>query len=205
MLNMAMEFQLDAWEHIVDNKEVVQLFGDTAKGFDLVIAEYIIPLVVTFAYKYKCPLVLTISANALTTTYEAVGNPTHPLLYPSVIASHGTEMTFFEKIDIISFGIHERYLPRFDKYARKYFGKDIPYLADLERNISLLILSTSPIFQTAKPFVPGVTEMEMMYIKPKKPLLKVNQFAIQLNVILKLRRTFKIFLTKLNKELSTSA
>lgn len=215
LFNIAMEFQLDAWEHILNNKEVVNLLEDATKGFDLVIAEYIIPVATTFAYKYKCPLVGILSANALTTTHEAVGNPTHPLLYPSVMASYGTEMTVFEKINTIAFAIYERYqhynnyLPRFDKFARKYFGEDIPHLGDLERNMSLLILNTNPIFQIARPYVPAVVEMEMMHIKPKKPLPKVsnvdNQFAKQSIVILNLFRIFKIFLTMLNKESFTSA
>ncbi|KAK9878090.1 hypothetical protein WA026_020732 [Henosepilachna vigintioctopunctata] len=50
-------------------------------------------------------------------------------------------------------------LPREDRSVKKYFGEDMPYLGDIERNISILLLNRNPVFHRVMPLVPAVIEL----------------------------------------------
>lgn len=65
-------------------------------------------------------------------------------------------------------------LPECDKIARKHFGSKIPYIGDLEKEISLVLVNTNAVLDYVRPSVPGVIEIGQMHIKPKKPLPKVS-------------------------------
>lgn len=168
------------WTEIFEHPSVISMLNDTTASFDLVIGEFLQTTVTGFAYKYKTPFIAVASLSLLTTGHDAVGIPAHPVLYPDIITTFGEDMTFWEKIDSVLFGIKLRYdyynvfIPLFDKFARKYFGDDMPSLAVLERNVSMTFLNTNPVIHGARPYPPGVIELGKMHIKPKKPLPKVS-------------------------------
>lgn len=120
--------------------------------------------------------------DALTTGHFEVGNPHHPVLHSNCIATFGEDKTFFERIDAVLFQtwFHYNYyynkLPLYDNYARKYFGKNMPYLGDILKNVSMLFLNTDPVVQKPRALQTNVIEMGgKMHIKPKKPLPKVTK------------------------------
>nr|XP_023019250.1 UDP-glucuronosyltransferase 2B2-like [Leptinotarsa decemlineata] len=88
------------------------------------------------------------------------------------------DLSFIDKLKSFLFNIWYRAiyywyaLPMADRVARKYFGEDMPYLGDIERNISLLLLNVNPIMQTVRANVPNVIEVNQMHIREKKPLPK---------------------------------
>lgn len=174
------DFQIYGWEKIFSNKDVINFLNDPTTNFDLVMSEVISPIGSAFAYKYKCPLIGAVSFTPFTTVHEAVGNPVHPLVHPNSMTYFGAEKTFFEKIHVVAFSLYERWryymidLPSYDKLARKYFGEDMPYLGDLERNMSMLFVNSNPIIHTARAYVPGVVELGMMHIKARKRLPQVS-------------------------------
>lgn len=180
ILDILVYFQTTGWEEIMSNEEVIHLLKDDTKKFDLVMVEFLSALPGVFAYKYKCPLIGVVSVTALSSTYEAVGNPAHPIAYPNTILTYGKEKNFYQKIYAIWFALYERLryhyhdLPIYDQHARKYFGEDMPYLGDIERNISMLFINANPVFHMARPTVPGLIHLEMMHIKPKKQLPQVS-------------------------------
>lgn len=108
-----------------------------------------------------------------------MGNPRHPAFMPDVLLGFGERMNFLERIQNTAFNIWYRYLhhwvivPGWDKIARKYFGNDLPYVGDMEKNISLVLINTNAVLDYVKPTVPGVIEIGQMHIRPKKPLPKV--------------------------------
>lgn len=180
MVEILAQYQIRVWEDMMAQEEVQKLLADDTKQFDLVILEFYTPLLSAFAYKYKCPFVGLTSAGVMTTVHETMGNPAHPLAYPNIMFNYGDEMPVFKKMQLVAFAVYERllyynyFLPLYDKHARKYFGEGMPYMGDLERNISMLLLNTNPVLHTARPKVPGVVELGMMHIKPKKPLPEVS-------------------------------
>lgn len=167
-------------EEMLANPEVSALINDTSKEFDVVLVENLTPGVSAFAARFKCPLIVVASLGVLSPIHSAMGNPVHPLLHPEMFTTYGVELSFLERIDAVLHHVYYRYkhnyemIPKSDQIIRKYFGNELPYLGELERNFSMLFLNTNPVIHRARPYVPGVIEMGRMHIKPKKPLPKVS-------------------------------
>uniref|UniRef100_A0A6P7F017 UDP-glucuronosyltransferase n=1 Tax=Diabrotica virgifera virgifera TaxID=50390 RepID=A0A6P7F017_DIAVI len=107
-----------------------------------------------------------------------MGNPTHPIVSPDVMLNFSGKLSFLEKVQSFLYNIWYRMfyywyaLPKADKIARKHFGEEMPYLGDLERNISLLLINVNPIIHNVRPNVPNIIEINQMHIKERKPLPK---------------------------------
>ncbi|CAH1286163.1 unnamed protein product [Diabrotica balteata] len=135
-------------------------------------------LVYGFASKIRVPMIGISSLGLFLHSHDALGNPTHPIVSPDMMLNFAGELSFFDKVQSFLYNIWYRIfyywyaLPKADKIARKYFGEDMPYLGDLERNISLLLLNVNPIIHNVRPNVPNVIEINQMHIKERKPLPK---------------------------------
>ncbi|KAI7815685.1 UDP-glucuronosyltransferase [Rhyzopertha dominica] len=162
-------------ELMFEHPKMVTFLNDTEAHFDLVIGEFLTPVVTAFAYKYKCPFIGVSSLSVVNMYHSVMGNPAHPILNPDLLTTFGEEMTFFEKVEAVIYDAYSRMkyindLAVVDEVTRKYFGDDMPYLGELERNVSLLFVNTNPILHGARAFSPGVFELGRMHLKPKKPL-----------------------------------
>lgn len=169
------------FEVIFRHPLVLQLLNNPAAEFDLVMVESILPHGVAFGYKYRCPVIGMSSLNLLETTHHAIGNPTHPVLFPDIFTTFGDHLTFWEKIEAVLYSIWWKYMyyikwmPHFDREMRRYCGEDMPYLADLEGNMSMVFINTNPILHGPRPYSQAVVELGgMMHIHPKKPLPPVS-------------------------------
>lgn len=168
-------------EAILNHPQVKAMLEDESVEFDVVLAEYIIPVTSIFAYRFKAPMIAIASLSLLTVGHEAVGNPVHPILHPDIMTTFGDaeDLTFLEKVDAVLYAVWCRWhyyyniLPKTDQFLRKYFGNDMPYYGDIEKNVSMVFLNTNPVLHNARPFAPGVVEMGKMHIKTKKPLPQV--------------------------------
>ncbi|XP_072400621.1 UDP-glycosyltransferase UGT5-like isoform X7 [Diabrotica undecimpunctata] len=160
--------------------EVLDLLNKGEK-FDFVLVQisYNLNLALAVANSFGNPPVVGISSLGLFLhSHDALGNPTHPIVSPDMMLNFAGELSFFDKVQSFLYNIWYRMfyywyaLPKADKIARKYFGEDMPYLGDLERNISLLLLNVNPIIHNVRPNVPNVIEINQMHIKERKPLPK---------------------------------
>ncbi|CAG9840625.1 unnamed protein product [Diabrotica balteata] len=164
---------------LIEHKPVQELIKSSDK-YDLLILQqsHNWNLVHSFAAKYKVPVVGISSLGLFLHSHDALGNPTHPIVSPDMMLNFAGELSFFDKVQSFLYNIWYRIfyywyaLPKADKIARKYFGEDMPYLGDLERNISLLLLNVNPIIHNVRPNVPNVIEINQMHIKERKPLPK---------------------------------
>ncbi|CAH0559904.1 unnamed protein product [Brassicogethes aeneus] len=165
-------------EDILKHEKVQQLLNDDDKHFDLVIMELFTTIGFGFGSKYKAPVVGVTSLNGYIQIHESLGNPIHPALYAECFSTLGGDMTFFERLQntafFVWFKIYHHYYnnPRHDAIARKYFGEDMPYIGDLEKNISFALINTNAVMDYVKANVPAVIEIGQMHIKPPKPLPK---------------------------------
>lgn len=163
----------------ISSSQVQDLLRDDTKEFDILLLEAFHPLVYGFAARYKVPFVEILSCGATLKMHDAIGNPTHPTLYPDMMVA-GTSGSLFERIRatygelLIRLLYNYWVMPKEDQAARELFGKDIPYLGDIERNASLMILNSNPIIYVPRPNVPAVVEIHQMHIKPKGALPKVS-------------------------------
>lgn len=177
---------VDSAEIIFSNPEVSALINDTARTFDVVIAEYAIPIGAAFAAKFKCPLVGVLSIRITNILQEQIGIPNHPVLYPEIVAPYGTEPDFFDRVGAVVNDIFLRMfyryvaIPRYDRVIKKHFGKDYPYYGDLERNVSIMLMNSSPYIHGARPLGPNVIELGRMHIQKDPTLPQVHKANIKL-------------------------
>ncbi|VEN46986.1 unnamed protein product [Callosobruchus maculatus] len=181
--------KLFEWYHQIDEavlseEKFIHIYNGTSARFDLVIAQsFLSPTLHAVAAKFQVPLVGISSLGAYIGVHYAIGNPHPPSIYSESFLPYHGRMSFSERFKSTLYYIWSRYylnfeaLPKCDQIARKYLGNDIPYIQDIEKNMSLLLLTTNPILYEPRPNVPTVISMEQMHIKPVKPLPKdLKQF-----------------------------
>ncbi|GJQ66142.1 hypothetical protein Trydic_g4207 [Trypoxylus dichotomus] len=162
----------------LSNPEVRALIADRRRIFDVVIVEVHYPALFAFSTKFNCPLIAISSFGTLLNGHDAVGNPTHPALYPDLFYHKKRNLTFWERLEVTYYGFWFRYfykyevLSRADEIAKKFFGADTPYIGDIERNISVLLLNVNPVFYTPRPNVPGIIHLGHIYIKSDREISK---------------------------------
>ncbi|KAK4884577.1 hypothetical protein RN001_000848 [Aquatica leii] len=158
------------------HKSVQAFLQDKSKKFDLVIVEFLLPVFTALSVKYNCPLIGMTSLGALTIGHDTVGNPSHPVLNPDILLPFTGPMSFNERLYSAYFSIWIRYyyhyyvLPEQDKLARQYISNDMPYLGEVEKNMSLLFLNVNPIIHPIRPNVPAVIELRKIHLQAQKPL-----------------------------------
>ncbi|CAH1953717.1 unnamed protein product [Acanthoscelides obtectus] len=170
------EVNYEIAEVLLSDKRVIGVYNNSASKFDLVLVQpYMPPTLFAIAAKLKLPFVGISSFGAFFPSYYAMGNPHPPSLYSDIYLPYHGRMTFSERLRSTLFYLWHRYywtfhaLPKCDQIAKKYLGHDLPYIGDIERNMSLLLLS-NPILYERRPNVPTIIDLEMLHVKPVKPL-----------------------------------
>ncbi|CAG9854774.1 unnamed protein product [Phyllotreta striolata] len=137
------------------------------KPFDLVIFQH------SFLYNIKKWGILFLGISSLGVfphSHDSLGNPTHPVVSPDMM------LASFSRFQSLLYNFWYRMLyywyilPKADRIARKHFGDDMPYLGDIERNMSLLLVNNNPIIHAVRPNVPNIVEISQLHISEKKPL-----------------------------------
>lgn len=68
------------------------------------------------------------------------------------------------------------------KIAEKYFGNNIPYIIDIAKNMSLVLVNQEPLIAYARPEIPNVIYFSGLHIAKTLPSLpKVKHFIIIIN------------------------
>ncbi|XP_046491809.1 UDP-glycosyltransferase UGT5-like [Neodiprion pinetum] len=156
---------------------------NSGEKFDLILMQmFFTPAFMSFAARFKAPMIGIHSASLQTTMQYAIGNP----ILHSDPSNWQLDMKFPESswipwrrldnfIQSWRFIHYHRtvYLPKQQKIAEKYLGIDIPDLHDLEKNISLIFVNQQGPISFAKPNVPKVIDIGGFHVTNKiKPLPK---------------------------------
>ncbi|XP_026736011.1 UDP-glucuronosyltransferase 2B9-like isoform X2 [Trichoplusia ni] len=165
------------FEDQYNDEKVQHLIHDKNQKFDLIIVEAFSRLALVYQHVFKAPLVLMSSFGATFDNYEALGVPTHPLLYSSVIRQRINNMTTWEKITETYqyFKIHSLFneiLVEEEKLLRKLFGPDVPTMKEFYDRVEMLFLNENPLFTGIRPVPPNVIYMGGIHQKPQKELPK---------------------------------
>lgn len=163
----------------LQNVEVKNLLADKKRAFDVILVECFHPLAYIFAAKFKAAVIGVSSMDSFFNSHFAVGNPVHPALQPDLFfpAYKG----FYERLSNSYYTLWFRYhynfhvLPNADRIAKAVAGNEIPYLGEVERNVSLLFLNVNPILHTVRPNVPAVVHLGRMHLKKPKALPWVSE------------------------------
>lgn len=80
--------------------------------------------------------------------------------------------------------------------AEKYFGKDIPHIVDVAKNMSLILINQEPLLAYARPEIPNIIHFSGLHIKKTPPLLpKVHTFDNNYQLVSKFHFILSIIFT----------
>lgn len=147
--------------------------------FDLILLEENVRTELILSYVYKAPVILISSLAATINVYEAIGAPTHPILYPTVYYQRLYNLTLYEKIKILWRSFEKRcediFLEKNDNFIiKKYFGSHAPTLSELYNNINMVFVNIHPIWVDNQPVPPGLVYMGGIHQAETKELPKVS-------------------------------
>lgn len=170
---------------IYEDENFKKIYQNPNEHFDLVMTEIVYPAgFAAFGYKFKAPVIGLLSFHSLIHVNDITGNINIPQLYPDTIYSYESDINLFEKIFRIIYYVWFKYycytevLPSQDKFIRQYMGDSLPYLGDIEDEISMTFLNFNPIVHEIRPHVPATLYLSQMHIKPIKKLPDVSYYLL---------------------------
>lgn len=126
------------------------------------------------------PVIALASLNPMPFSDIPQGNPIIPSYMPFPFLFYSDKMNLYERIynlyiNMYFIYIYETYLlPTQNVYLKKYFGNVKRTIRELERNISLLIISCDLSTAYPKPNQPNTVFVGPMHIDKHKPLPQVS-------------------------------
>lgn len=159
----------------METKEVKDLMEDGSRSFDLVIVEPVYTLGLGFQEKFKCPLVMVLSTEAVGDLQRLVGNPYHLVQYPTFLLHLDNPMSFMERLRSFVFYFVEYYLGillkmRNDVLMKEYFGEEAS-VRTIWNRASLVFTNLNPAFGVIRPTVPAMIPLGGgFHLEDPKPL-----------------------------------
>ncbi|XP_017774665.1 PREDICTED: UDP-glucuronosyltransferase 2B1-like, partial [Nicrophorus vespilloides] len=175
----------DINSRVLEHPDVQTLVHGNADKFDLFIVEYLIPTLYSLKHKFDCPMIGITSLDSPYDGHQAMGNPTHPIVYPDfTLPFEDVKLKFFDRLTSYLFMqfsyIYDmvKFIPLQEDTKNKYFGKDYPHVTDVLNSVDMLFINTNHIFHNIRPLTPATISIgPFIHIKPPKPLPKdLNKF-----------------------------
>ncbi|XP_076231313.1 uncharacterized protein LOC143177325 [Calliopsis andreniformis] len=169
------QVQFDILEMFFEHEDVKKIYAPESNlTFDLVIQEMIsAPTLGAFAHRFNAPLI-GVSSLPLQNYHEyllgGVPLPSHEYTW-EMEARTGSNLSFWKRLrNVIEFWkyLHMLYrdtVIRHQELVEKHFGKDIPCLHDIFRNISLIFVNQADILTPAKARLPNVIPFSSSHVK----------------------------------------
>lgn len=176
-----------AWYQVGQNvtrwtleNENFQNFLKTDQHFDVIVVEVaLIESLFGLSHHFNAPLIGTSAFGASHWTTDLVGSPNFASYVPHTNTKYSDRMSFSERLHNSLFFwteiiLHSRYhLPFQQQMMETYFpnAKNWPSLAQIRKNVSLILLNTHVTYGTPRPYAPNMIEVGGMQIRQKiKPL-----------------------------------
>nr|QVG59855.1 UDP-glucuronosyltransferase [Nilaparvata lugens] len=170
-------------EDTLKHAEVQKLLNSESEKFDLIILEthFGQESLLGFGHRFNAPVVSIATFTTFVFIDEFVGNPFGVAYLPSFDTNYNSKMTFVQRlhnfvraVSSLAWG-YAFYLPKQDGIMRKYFthkgAENMPYIADMIKNISLVIINSQESVDYARPLVPNVVQVGGLHIaNTTKPL-----------------------------------
>lgn len=187
-INRYVAMMNDICDQELSHPSVQKLIKDEHEHFDLVMVEFYYPTMYAFSERFNCPMIGLTSLDAQIFGHDAVGNPTHPALYPDITLPFGYNLNLLERTVSTIFSLYIRYIgvtniyPREDKSVQKHFGSNYSKLQDVQKKVSMLFTNVNPIFHNPRPILPSVIQIGGgTHIGTKKPLPKACSIFLDLS------------------------
>ena len=150
--------------------------------FDVVVNEvFHTDCFLPFAYKCKAISIGVSSSLLMPWANNRLGNPDNPSYIPNIFTSYSDHMNFIERIENGITSVLYKMIYHFfsdspsQQLVHEHFGQDIPDLAELATNTSLLLVNSHFSLNAPRPLVPSVVETGSLHIPKPKPLPQVRK------------------------------
>lgn len=177
------EMLAEGFDAQLSSPEVQKLIHSEDVQFDLLIVEAQLPIMLGFGWKFQCPIIGVASLDASMNYHDTIGNPSHPIVNPDPNLPIGDpdnlsfkdRVTSFIYTNLYRYHVFNKYYPKENLRLRKFFGDDAPDLVEIQKNVSMLMVSTNPIFHSVRPVNPNTIFIgNGLHLTPPKPLPKVR-------------------------------
>lgn len=165
------------YNRTLNHRETRRLL-ESNKYFDVVIVEWLFPTLASIGAYYKAPIIGVTSLGAPIVALDTLGNPSHPVLAPDMNLPIKRELSFKERIMAVLYSIYVRIfyrlvvLPREDLNIKNSLGSDLPYIGDIEKNISVLLMNRNPVFHRIMPLYPNTIDLGSIRTETEKTPLE---------------------------------
>lgn len=163
-------------ETVLSHPSVKKLVRSDEK-FDVVVNEvFHTDCFLPFAYKFKAVSIGVSTSVLMPWANDRMGNPDNPSYIPNLFTSYSDQMNFIERIQNALTLVLYRMIYHFfsdspsQQLVRENFGQDIPDLAELAVNTSLLLVNSHFSLNAPRPLVSSVVEIGGLHIPKPKPL-----------------------------------
>lgn len=163
------------------------------KEYDLVFVENFnsdCMLGLLHVYGIKAPVVALLTSGLMPWSADRIGVADNPAYVPVISTEFTTRMTYWERLENTFVKIYHKLWYRYlvqekeQEIIEKHFGRKIPDLEDLGRNISLMMLNTYHALNGPMPLAPGLIQIGGMHLDPtRKVIPKVCLFVVTLKNI----------------------
>ncbi|XP_028035389.1 UDP-glucuronosyltransferase 2B17-like [Bombyx mandarina] len=146
-----------------------------AKKFDLLIIEAPVKIPRILSHILGAPMILMSSMGGAWDLYDIVGAPSHPLLYPDLLAQRLDNLTLWEKLhqlyNYYSFvSLFDKLEIEDDVLIKSIFGPTMPKLSEMRNNVELVLLTTHRIWEHNRPVPPNLIYVGGIHQMPQKEL-----------------------------------
>ncbi|KAK9892171.1 hypothetical protein WA026_018373 [Henosepilachna vigintioctopunctata] len=183
LLKIFLDSFLLALELEICTPEFQDLLQKPSDYFDLIIVESVQPAAFGIQHKFKAPMVAMSTLDTLSNFHNIFGNSIHPVLYPEILSDIPKDIshwTLYDRVEslytTIGIWMMQKFIiqPSADKIARKHFGHDMPYIEEMMKNSSLLLLNISPAFSIRRPVAPNTVLYHNVHIEHNNHALFVS-------------------------------
>lgn len=157
--------------YTMNHETIHQFLQSKDEHFDLVIMEiFMNEAMHGFGHHFGAPMIGFSTFGASTWSTDLVGSPSPMSYVPNAFLSFSDKMSFWQRLGNIAFSLYEDY--QFQSYmklqSRLYESvfprKDKPALADLRKNVSLVLLNNHVTMNFPRPYAPNMIEVGGIHI-----------------------------------------
>jgi len=157
-----------------------QHFKDVMSGkhgkFDVVFTEIFgSDCFTAVAHKLKLPLISVVTAPDFPWMHDRVGSVDNPSYLIVGMEPFAGKMNLWQKLQNVFMYVYHRYIHKAyandpsDPVVREFFGEDMPPIAELVKNTSLIMVNRHVSINPARPVNPNVINVGGLHLKDARP------------------------------------
>ncbi|CAB3222586.1 unnamed protein product [Arctia plantaginis] len=167
------DLALDVCSKLVDFQPLAEVLQ---KSYDIILVETFnsdCMLGLAHVYGLKAPFVSLLTSSMMHWCPDRIGVTDNPSYVPILSSEFTSEMSFMQRLENtfmnVYYKIWYRYAIQLKEKAmiEKRFGRRIPDLQDLGKNVTAMMLNTFHSLNGVRPLLPGVIEVGGMHLDPR--------------------------------------